>query len=145
MELDDHDDRSYFGDSDLSDGDYTASKNAAEHHVPVVKSSGKFSDETLAVLKSLYKNGMVGWGRSHADEVKEAVAVTGLQPDQVKVYILVIMCIIFIYYRQNWIRRENMRKRHGAEIASYQPVKKKTCSSWHCYLKEFSQTEGDTM
>ena len=39
-----------------------------------------------------------------------------------------------------------MRKRHGAEIApSYQPVKKKKCSSWHSYLKKFSQTEGNTV
>lgn len=68
-------DQSYFGDSDMSDayGDYAAvlvSKKAAEHHVPVMREA---SDETLAVLKSLEKNGMVGWKRSHADEVNKAV------------------------------------------------------------------------
>ena len=75
MDVDDH--------FDIEDEEYAASDNSA---VPVVKPTGKFSDETLAVLKSLYKKGMVGWGRSHADQVKEAVSITGLQLDQVKVF-----------------------------------------------------------
>ena len=100
MEHDD-DSRSYCGDSDMDDDDYPAVSVSDNSAVPVVKSSGKFSDETLAVLKSLYKKGMVGWGRSHADEIKEAVAVTGLQLDQVKVYKMIFVRIIFytIIYR----------------------------------------------
>ena len=100
LELEDSD-KSYYGDSDMEDdravpGGSDIDVNTA---VPVVpKSSGKFSDETLAVLKSLYKKGMIGWGRSHADEIKAAVATTGLQLNQVKVYYLVLVLLLFYLY-----------------------------------------------
>ena len=48
--------------------------------------SGKpFSKEAGAVLESLYRRGMTGWGRKHSQDIESAVASSGLQLSQVKV------------------------------------------------------------
>lgn len=50
-----------------------------------VHKGSRFTDGTVAVLKSLYRKGMIGWGRKHADDIQAAIAGTGLKLDQVKV------------------------------------------------------------
>ena len=62
-----------------------------ESERPVLKdangeSSAKpFSEEVVAVLESLYRMGMIGWGKRHTREIHTAVTSTGLSHSQVEV------------------------------------------------------------
>ena len=48
--------------------------------------SGKpFSEEVGAVLESLYRRGMIDWGRKHSQDIESAVASSSLQLSQVNV------------------------------------------------------------
>ena len=52
----------------------------------VMRAANKpFSEEAVAVLSSLYRKGMIGWGKKHAKEIQTAVSATGLSHSQVKV------------------------------------------------------------
>ena len=48
--------------------------------------SKPFPEEVATVLESLYIRGMTGWGKRHSRDIESAIASTGLQLTQVKVY-----------------------------------------------------------
>ena len=48
-------------------------------------------------------------------------------------------------FSQNWIRRENMKRKHAAseDSGSHLPVKKaRSQQPWHQHLKNYAQTVG---
>ena len=48
-------------------------------------SNKPFSEEAVAVLRSLYTKGMIDWGKKHAKEIQTAVSATSSSHSQVKV------------------------------------------------------------
>ena len=54
--------------------------------------------------------------------------------------------MMFIYYTQGWIKRANMKRKHGGEESSVLPVvKKKKLNQWQCFQKIFSKTGGTVL
>ena len=51
----------------------------------IVENGKPFPRETVAVLEALYRKGMVGWGKSHSNDISIATGSTGLNLSQVKV------------------------------------------------------------
>lgn len=65
--------------------DIPSSPTLEEESLMPVQSNHPFSPEVVAVLQSLYRRGMTGWGKRHSQDIESAVASTGLQLSQVKV------------------------------------------------------------
>ena len=51
---------------------------------PTIQSVLSFS-EVVAVLESLYRKGMTGWGKKHSTDIEAAISSTGLHLTQIKV------------------------------------------------------------
>ena len=49
----------------------------------IVENGKPFPRETVAVLEALYRKGMVGWGKSHSNDISIATGSTGLQVIQI--------------------------------------------------------------
>ena len=62
-----------------------SSPSLEEASLMPAQSNQPFTPEVVAVLQSLYRRGMTGWGKRHSLDIESAVASTGLQLSQVKV------------------------------------------------------------
>ena len=112
-----------------------------------------FPPHVTAILSSLYKRGVTGWGEKHAPELKIAMSA-GLGFSQVQVCIAVQLWCVLPYalhihcylHAQNWICRENTKRRAEADIdPDMQRPLKKARSPWQQYLKNFAKEQGTCM